>query len=76
MLYTTGEALVLIAVTCPYCQSDQAWKRRKTDSGKQRSHCHNLDCRYQSFLLNPAYKGPLLEIKQHIYKTMKSRSRT
>ena len=32
----------------------------------QRYRCHNPDCEHQSFLLNPAYKGRLLEIKQHI----------
>jgi transposase-like protein len=33
--------MVLIAVTCPYCQSDQITKRGKTDTDKQRYHCHN-----------------------------------
>jgi len=38
-----GEAMVLIAVTCPYCQSDQVRKRGKIDTGKQRYRCQNLD---------------------------------
>jgi transposase-like protein len=33
--------MVLIAVTCPYCQSDQITKRGKTDTDKQRYRCHN-----------------------------------
>ena len=45
--------MVLIAVTCPYCQSDPITKRGKTDTGKQRYRC-------------PAYKGHLPEIKEQI----------
>ena len=58
--------MVLIAVTCPYCQSDLIAKRGKTDTGKQRYRCQNPDCPHQSFLLNPAYKGRLPEIKEQI----------
>ena len=31
--------MVLMAVTCPYCQSDHITKRGKTDTGKQRYRC-------------------------------------
>ena len=58
--------MVLIAVTCPYCQSDHITKRGKTDTGKQRYRCQNPDCPHHSFLLNPAYKGRLPEIKEQI----------
>ena len=58
--------MVLIAVTCPYCQTDQIAKRGKTDTGKQRYRCQNPSCPHQSFLLNPAYKGRLPEIKMQI----------
>ena len=58
--------MVLIAVTCPYCQSERITKRGKTDTGKQRYRCQNPDCAHQSFLLNPAYKGRLPEIKEQI----------
>jgi insertion element IS1 protein InsB len=58
--------MALIPVQCPYCQSQQVIKGGKTDTGKQRYRCHNLDCVPQSFLLEPAYKGRLPEIKQHI----------
>ncbi len=58
--------MALIAVTCPYCQSDHVAKRGKTDTGKQRCRCQNADCSHQSFLLNPAYKGRLPEIKEQI----------
>jgi hypothetical protein len=33
---------------------------------KQRYRCQNADCPHQSFLLNPAYKGRLPEIKEQI----------
>ena len=58
--------MVLIPVLCPYCQSDQIIKRGKTESGKQRYRCQNSACPHQSFVLNPAYKGRLPEIKEQI----------
>jgi transposase-like protein len=58
--------MVLMAVTCPYCQSDHIVKRGKTDTGKQRYRCQNPNCPHHSFLLNPAYKGRLPEIKEQI----------
>ncbi len=58
--------MVLIAVTCPYCQSDHIAKRGKTDTDKQRYRCQNPDCLHQSFLLNPAYKGRLPAIKERM----------
>ena len=53
-------------VVCPYCQGDQIERRGKTDTGKQRYRCHNEECSHQSFLLDPAYKGRLPEIKQQV----------
>jgi transposase-like protein len=58
--------MVLMAVTCPYCQSDHIVKRGKTDTGKQRYRYQNPHCPHQSFLLNPAYKGRLAKIKEQI----------
>jgi insertion element IS1 protein InsB len=58
--------MALMPVQCPYCQSQQVIKDGQTDTGKQRYRCHNPDCVHQSFLLEPAYKGRLPEIKQHI----------
>src|SRR5262245_55665413 len=46
-----GEAMALIPVRCPYCQSEQVIKGGKTDTGKQRYRCHNPDCPHQSFRL-------------------------
>ena len=53
-------------VLCPYCQRDQVAKCGKTDTGKQRYRCHNNECSHQSFLLDPAYKGRLPEVKQQV----------
>ena len=58
--------MVLIAVLCPYCQSNQIIKRGKTETGKQRYRCQNPDCPHQSFVLDPAYKGRLPNIKQQV----------
>ena len=58
--------MVRIPVRCPYCQSDQVVKRGKTDTGQQRYRCQNPDCSHHSFLLNPAYRGRLPEIKQQV----------
>ena len=53
-------------VGCPYCHEKQVVKRGKTDTGKQRYRCQNKECSHQSFLLDPAYKGRLPEIKQRV----------
>lgn len=58
--------MVLIAVRCPYCQSEQITKRGKTDTGKQRYRCHNTACPHQSFLLDGAYPGRRPAIKAQI----------
>jgi len=65
-LYNKEGTVVRIPVVCPYCQSDRVVKRGKTDTGKQRYRCHNPPCPHHSFLLDPAYKGRLPEIKQQI----------
>jgi transposase-like protein len=56
--------MVLLAVRCPYCHSDQIIKRGKTDTNKQRYRCQNPACPHQSFVLDPAYKGRRPDIKQ------------
>jgi transposase-like protein len=58
--------MIRIAVPCPYCQSEQVVKGGKADTGKQRYRCQNPDCSHQSFLLDPAYRGRLPEIKQQV----------
>ena len=58
--------MVLMPVLCPHCHHDQVVKRGKTATGKQRYRCQNPDCSHASFLLEPAYKGRLSAIKQHV----------
>jgi len=58
--------MVLISVCCPYCQSENVSKGGKTDTGKHRYRCPNLDCVHQSFLLDSAYKGRSPAIKQQV----------
>jgi len=58
--------MILIPVRCPYCQSEYVIKDGKTETGKQRYRCRQPACPYRSFLLDPAYKGGLPEIKQQV----------
>jgi transposase-like protein len=58
--------MVLMPVSCPSGQSEQVTKRGKTDTGKPRSRCQNPAWSPRSFLLDPAYKGRLPAIKQHV----------
>ena len=58
--------MVLIAVSCPYCQNDHIIKGGKTETGKQRYRCQSTDCPRCSFVLDPAYKGCMPEIKQQV----------
>lgn len=60
------ETTVHRRVRCPYCQGDQVVKRGKTETGKQRYRCQNCKCSHHSFLLDPASKGRLPEIKQQV----------
>ena len=56
--------MVLIPVTCPYCHSDHVIKGGKTDTGKQRYRGLQTDCAHRSFVLDPAYKGRLPQVKE------------
>jgi len=58
--------MVLISVRCPYCQNDQIIKGGKTDTGKQRYRCQSTDCPRRSFVLDPADKGRIPEIKEQV----------
>jgi transposase-like protein len=54
---------VLVPVTCPSCQSDQVIKGGTTETGKQRCRCQQTACSHRSFVLEPAYNGRLLQVK-------------
>jgi hypothetical protein len=62
------EAMVLTAVTCPYYQSDYITKRGKTDAGKQCYRCLNPNRPHQSFLINPAHKGRVVQDQRIDYR--------
>ena len=49
--------MALVHVLCPYCHSDQVIKGDKTETGKQRYRCQQIDCSQRSFVLDPAYSG-------------------
>jgi transposase-like protein len=55
--------MMRIPVPCPCCQSEQVVKGGKADTVKQRYRCQNPDYSHQSFLLDPASRGRLPEIK-------------
>src|ERR1043166_6399892 len=60
------ETMVHELVVCPYCRGKQIVKRGKTDTGKQRHRCQDCRCGHQPFLLDPAYKGRLPEVKRQV----------
>ena len=58
--------MVLIAVECPHCHSDDVGKGGKTSMGKQRYLCRNEACSTRTFILNYDYRGRQPEIKAQI----------
>lgn len=58
--------MALISVRCPQCESEQVAKRGKTEQGKQRYICLNLDCLKKTFILDYSYNGYLPNIKTQI----------
>ena len=58
--------MVLIPARCLHCQSDRVIKGGMTKTGKQRYRWQNKNCSHYSFVLNPAYKGHMPEIKEQI----------
>lgn len=57
---------VLIAVKCPYCQTEEVIRHGKSSNGKQRFRCLFSECPYQTFSLDSAYPGRKREVKQQI----------
>ena len=49
-----------------HCHSDQVIKGGKTQAGKQRYKCLNMNCPRYSFQLDLTYKGLSPEVKEHI----------
>ena len=57
---------VLIAVKCPYCQTEKVIRHGKSSNGKPRFRCLFSECPYQTFSLTSAYPGRKREVKQQI----------
>jgi transposase-like protein len=49
--------MAVIAVRCPYCDSDKIVRRGKTNNGKQRYLCRHEACSYRTFLMNYTNRG-------------------
>lgn len=58
--------MVVIAVRCPYCDSDKIVRRGKTNNGKQRYLCRHGACSYRTFLPDYTNRGYLPSVKRQI----------
>jgi transposase-like protein len=58
--------MAVIAVRCPYCDSDKIVRRGKTNNGKQRSLCQNEICSRHTFILDYTNRGYLPSVKRQI----------
>ena len=58
--------MVLNPVLCPIYRHEQIVKRGKTENGKQRYLCQNLECSVKTFILDYDYNGYLPEVKNQI----------
>lgn len=58
--------VVLSPLRCPTCGGEDLVKHGKTKKGKQRFLCQNLECEKQTFVLENAHKGRLLQTKEQI----------
>ena len=58
--------MVLIAVECPHCHSDDVGKGGKTSTGKQRYLCRNAACSSRTFILDYDYRGRQPAVKEQI----------
>ncbi|MES1024926.1 IS1 family transposase [Gloeocapsa sp. BRSZ] len=58
--------MVLEPIHCPTCDSINVVKNGKSNAGKQRYRCRNLECHRSSFIQDYSYRGYLSEVKQQI----------
>jgi len=58
--------MAVIAVRCPYGDSEHIVKRGKTDSGKQRYRCQDAACSKHTFILDYTNRGYLPGVKRQI----------
>ena len=58
--------MVLVPVTCPYCQRDQVINGGQTETGNQRYRGQQTNCAHRSFVLEPADNGRLPQVKAQL----------
>ena len=58
--------MVLEAVLCPACGSDDVVKHGRSEENKQRYKCRNAQCGRSTFIRDYAYRGYLPQVKQQI----------
>lgn len=58
--------MVLEAVLCPSCGSDDVVEHGQSGEGNQRYKCRNSECSRCTFIREYAYRGYLPEVKQQI----------
>jgi len=60
--------MVSVPVSCPNCGSEKIVRRGGGDDGKQRYLCRNEDCGTKSLMLNYAYNGVKLDVRESIIR--------
>ena len=59
--------MAIIPLRCPHCHGINLSKYGKTKTGKQRYACHNEECPYKTFTIEPHnYPGRRKEVKEQI----------
>lgn len=60
--------MVLVAVRCPHCGSEDIVKNGHYSNGKQRYMCKNTECPYKAFVSEYKYNACNPTVKQNILK--------
>ena len=60
--------MILVALKCPYCGSEEVSKCGHTANGKQRYICKNSVCSHKTFYADYIYNGCKPDIKRDIIK--------
>jgi transposase-like protein len=60
--------MTLIAMKCPFCNSEEIVKSGKTAEGKQRYSCKNTECPHTTFVENYTYKACDPKVKEKIFE--------
>ena len=60
--------MILVALKCPYCGSEDISKYGHSTNGKQRYICKNSTCTHKTFHADYTYNGCKHEVKRDIIK--------